>query len=181
MRNPEPKEEKMENKPEPRIYVACLAAYNNGILHGAWIDAHQEAWTIYDAIRAMLDTSPISDAEEWAIHDYEGFEGVTIAEYAGIASVAEIAAFIVEHGRLGAELLCYFSDIEEAREAIEDRYAGEYSSLADFAEELTEGSISISEPLRFYIDYDRMARDMAISDIITFETGVEHVHVFWSH
>ena len=26
---------------EPRIYVACLAAYNNGILHGAWIDAAQ--------------------------------------------------------------------------------------------------------------------------------------------
>ncbi len=24
-----------------RIYVACLAAYNNGILHGAWIDATQ--------------------------------------------------------------------------------------------------------------------------------------------
>ena len=25
----------------PRIYVACLAAYNNGYLHGAWIDADQ--------------------------------------------------------------------------------------------------------------------------------------------
>ena len=24
---------------KPRIYVACLAAYNNGILHGVWIDA----------------------------------------------------------------------------------------------------------------------------------------------
>ena len=24
---------------QPRIYVACLAAYNNGILHGAWIEA----------------------------------------------------------------------------------------------------------------------------------------------
>ena len=24
------------------IYVACLAAYNNGCLHGAWIDAAQE-------------------------------------------------------------------------------------------------------------------------------------------
>ena len=24
---------------QPRIYVACLAAYNNGCLHGRWIDA----------------------------------------------------------------------------------------------------------------------------------------------
>lgn len=25
----------------PRVYVACLAAYNSGFLHGAWIDAGQ--------------------------------------------------------------------------------------------------------------------------------------------
>lgn len=24
---------------KPRIYAACLAAYNSGYLHGAWIDA----------------------------------------------------------------------------------------------------------------------------------------------
>ncbi|MDT9165744.1 antirestriction protein ArdA, partial [Escherichia coli] len=63
------------NTNPPRIYVACLAAYNNGILHGAWIDAAREPWAIYDDIRRMLRASPITDAEEWAIHDYEGFEG----------------------------------------------------------------------------------------------------------
>ena len=26
----------------PKIYVACLAAYNNGHLHGEWIDATQD-------------------------------------------------------------------------------------------------------------------------------------------
>jgi hypothetical protein len=34
----------------PRIYVACLSAYNNGHLHGWWIDADQEpdalSWTL---------------------------------------------------------------------------------------------------------------------------------------
>ncbi len=38
---------------QPRIYVACLAAYNNGHLHGAWIDAAQDAWSIYDAVQAV--------------------------------------------------------------------------------------------------------------------------------
>ena len=42
----------MENKSEPKIYVACLAAYNNGILHGRWIDANQDADTIRDEIAA---------------------------------------------------------------------------------------------------------------------------------
>ena len=32
---------------------------------------------------AMLARSRIEDAEEYAIHDHEGFEGVTIREYAG--------------------------------------------------------------------------------------------------
>lgn len=83
----------------PRIYVACLAAYNNGILHGAWIAA-SEAWSMWEATRDMLAKSPIPDAEEWAIHDYEGFASVRISEYASFERVAELAAFIKEHGDL---------------------------------------------------------------------------------
>lgn len=41
-------------------------------------------------------------AEEYAIHDFEGFERVWINEYDGIARVCEIAAFITEHGGLRA-------------------------------------------------------------------------------
>lgn len=52
----------------PHIYVACLAAYNNGKLHGAWIDATQAPETIREAIQAMLKASPEPDAEEWAVH-----------------------------------------------------------------------------------------------------------------
>lgn len=40
-----------------RIYVACLAAYNKGILHGAWIEANQDADQIRDEIAAMLARS----------------------------------------------------------------------------------------------------------------------------
>lgn len=65
---------------QPRIYVACLAAYNYGILHGAWIDADQEPWALWDEVAAMLRASPLADAEEWAIHDYEGFGGTRIDE-----------------------------------------------------------------------------------------------------
>ena len=77
----------------PRIYVACLAAYNNGRLHGAWIDAAQGAWGIWEDVRAMLAASPIEGAEEYAIHDHEGFEGIPIAECTGFEEVAALAAF----------------------------------------------------------------------------------------
>ena len=166
---------------EIRIYVACLASYNNGILHGVWIDATQSVEAIYDQIAAMLGASQIEEAEEYAIHDYEGFEGVSIAEYQGIESVVEIAAFIKENGALGGKLIACFGDLDEAREAISDRYAGLYSSLEDFARELTEETTDIPESIAFYIDYERMARDLEISDVLSIETGCEQVHVFWSH
>lgn len=52
----------------PRIYVACLAAYNNGRLHGAWIDAAQGEDHVWACVRKMLAASPDPHAEEWAIH-----------------------------------------------------------------------------------------------------------------
>ena len=52
----------------PRIYLACLAAYNNGRLHGAWVDADQGTDHIWSELRKMLRASPEPDAEEWAIH-----------------------------------------------------------------------------------------------------------------
>jgi antirestriction protein len=163
----------------PRIYVACLAAYNNGILHGAWIDASREAWAIYDGIRAMLDVSPITDAEEWAIHDYEGFEGIELAEYAGIEGVAEKAAFILEHGELGAELFIYYGSLNEARQALEDRYHGQFESVADYMQETMEGSTAIPVSLQHYIDWQAMARDAELSgDLITIQTAHDQVHVF---
>ena len=60
---------------EIRIYVACLAAYNNGILHGRWIDANQDAWAIWDEVSEMLKTSPEADAEEGSDSEGDSEEG----------------------------------------------------------------------------------------------------------
>jgi len=164
----------------PRIYVACLAAYNSGYLHGAWIDADQDADPIRDEITAMLARSPVEDAEEYAIHDYEGFESVSISEYAGIDSVARMAAFIAEHGALGAGLLEQFSgDMDQAESTLEDCYHGQFASLADYMEELTTESVTIPEALRYYVDWDAMARDAEMGgDLFTIETAHGEVHVF---
>ncbi len=93
---------------EIRIYVADLAAYNNGKLHGVWINACDELDEIHRQVQAMLKDSPEADAEEWAIHDYEGFGGYPLSEYQGLDSAHEIACFINEHGEIAGELLSHF-------------------------------------------------------------------------
>ena len=66
---------------EIRIYVADLAAYNSGKLHGVWIDATLDPGAIQEQINKMLAVSPEGFAEEYAIHDYEGFHGYSLGEY----------------------------------------------------------------------------------------------------
>ena len=167
---------------EIRIYVADLAAYNNGKLHGVWINATDELDEIQEQINLMLGSSPEGFAEEYAIHDYDGFNGYSVSEYEGMESVHDVACFIEEYPEIGGKLLDYFSDIEEARKAAEENYSGCYKSLADYAEELTEDTSQIPENLAYYIDYERMGRDMEISgDVYTIETSFDEVHVFWSH
>lgn len=41
----------------PRIYAACLASYNNGVLHGRWIEASSDVDEMQTEINAMLRES----------------------------------------------------------------------------------------------------------------------------
>ena len=75
----------------PQIYVACLSAYVAGRLHGDWIDADPDAERMRADVQAMLARSPEPDAEEWAIHDTNGFDGVRIGEYESLGKIAAIA------------------------------------------------------------------------------------------
>lgn len=167
------------NELTPRIYVACLAAYNNGQLHGAWIDADQSADAIHDEIRAMLASSPIPGAEEWAIHDYDDFGGIQLSEYEDIDRVAEIAALLVEHGEAFGAWYSYdpSADVSD----FQDAYRGEYESEEAYAEELVDDTgmlDSIPENLRYYFDYGRFARDLFMSDMHSVRSGHGAVYVF---
>ena len=75
----------------------------------------------------------------------------------------------------------HYGELDEAKKALEDHYAGEYESLSDFAQELTEQGATIPDNLAFYIDYEKMARDLEINDVLTIKTAYDQVHVFWAH
>ena len=59
-------------------------------------------------------------------------------------------------------------------------YVGSYDSLKDFAQSITEETIEVPESLEYYIDYDAMARDLEINDVVAIELGYDNVHVFWN-
>lgn len=167
----------------PKIYVACLAAYNNGYLHGEWIDATQESDAIYGDIRKILASSPIPDAKEWAIHDDEDFYSMPINENEGVESAHQKALFILKHGEVGAVVAEYYGgDLEDAEEALENNYHGEWESELDYATDLFDDCYAheIPESLRYYIDYESFSRDIFINDYLSFEVN-HKVHVISYH
>jgi antirestriction protein len=161
----------------PRIYVACLASYNAGKLHGAWIDATQDPEEIHAEIRAMLAESPEPGAEEWEIHDTDEFEKIEI-EKASIEKISEIAQALEEHGD---PFVAYVNNVglEHASEAnFMATFRGTYESAAVYAEETLEDQLSsLPDTLRRYFDFAAYAEDLR-HEAHTFLEDSGQVHVF---
>ncbi len=165
----------------PRIYVACLAAYNSGFMHGEWIQVDKALESVYEDIQSMLSKSPIDNPEEWAIHDFEGFGEYRMSEYEDIDTVVNLAEFIAKHGELSGALLGNYS-IEEAETLLEERYHGSYDNEVDFAYAIFDDCYSnaIPENLMCYFDYVAFTRDLFLWDYFSVESGGK-THVFSSY
>lgn len=172
----------------PQIYVACLSAYNNGKLHGMWIDAAQEADEILDDIQWMLSWSPCREyevCEEWAIHDFQNWHGIHLNEYEDIEKLAELAQMLSEHGEAYAAYYRYDST-EASLESFQDNYQGEYENEEDFVYNQLEeqGLIKKIEEIGLpglYINWQAIARDWFIDSYYSVEESYNKIYVFSRH
>lgn len=187
---PDTQAERDVERPQPRIYVASLADYVDGRLHGAWIDAAQDVESLNASIQAMLADSPTPGAEEWAIHDYDDFEFVRIGEFESIEAVSKVALGIAEHGRAFAAWASHVGLYSSDLDHFADAYMGHWQSPREFAEEmlddlgyLEEFNKALPEHLAPYItfDYEGFAQDLVFNGaIVTVEDSDGSIFVFWS-
>ncbi len=145
----------------PRIYVVCLASYNTGTLHGEWIDAI-DADVIREEIQEMLDASPEPIAEDWAIHDYDGFGSLSLLEHEDVDKVAELGALIEEHGEAFAAYANRVGVDYATEGGFQDAYCGEWNSEKAYAENSFDELYlhEIPDHLQPYIDYEAFTRDL---------------------
>lgn len=71
-----------------RLYIADLAAYNEGELKGEWIDLPMDT----EDLNEVLARHSNNFKTDWAIHDYDNDLGLRIEEYADIHDLNELAA-----------------------------------------------------------------------------------------
>ncbi|WP_406153538.1 antirestriction protein ArdA [Streptomyces anulatus] len=157
----------------PRIYVASLTDYNHGELHGEWIDADQSADGIHEDVQAMLATSPTAKrygtvAEEWAIHDYDEFDGIELGEWDSFERVSALASLLKDRP---AAVVSHFVDegheLEDIPDLIADRLMGEYDESTELKavtahhREQFEGRSDIPEDISGHLEAvaESMARD----------------------
>lgn len=168
-----------------RIYVACLASYNNGVLHGEWLDVTSDEDELWEGIKRVLRTSPypnveveypegsgkmVPSAEEWAVHDYDGVPS-DFGEYPSVEKLCQYAGLFEELESYEDEdaFRAYLdqvhgNDLDSAVEDFRERYQGHHASFQDFAEEYADdvGLLSdVPDNIRCYFDYERFARDLA--------------------
>jgi antirestriction protein len=101
-----------------RIFIADLAAYNAGYLHGKWIDldASMTVDDLYAEIKSILAEGTrlcretLSVHEEWAIHDYEGFGPIKVGEYDALETV------LAHVQRMGDTPGKYYAWLEDGRD-----------------------------------------------------------------
>lgn len=138
------------------IYVASLADYNAGRLHGKHIKIHgQDAEEIYAEIkRDVLGTSREPVAEEWAIHDHEGFGKYRVSEYESIERIAlfgkvaqelddenDTEAFLYWIGASQVDTNDYLDDVDGIVEKFREQFRGTWDSFKEFVLESDYGSM----------------------------------------
>ena len=147
--------------PDNQIYVACLAAYNSGYLHGEWITPKADKEELQEQINKVLKSSPIKEAEEWAIHDYNDFPN--LGEYPGIENIIKVQEAIDEHG---ADVVSAFLEnwsIEDLNH-VGDAYYGKYDNFTEFAEQLAHDTIeglNDDSTLARYFNYEAWECDLS--------------------
>ncbi len=183
----------------PCIYVACLSGYNNGHLHGCWINANQEPEAIWQEINSMLANSPMPDAHsasgsdvgasEWAIHDYKNFHGLFIDEQHDIEELSLWGELIAEHGKAIAVYISWAKDslsLEVSASEFASRYCGQWENAEAFglrSDEIEERYNWSGLESQFYfwstvIDWEKVGLELELSDAYYYADASPGIYVF---
>lgn len=169
----EPDQHEAELAVRPQIWVASLSDHNNGIFHGAWIDAGRDEDELRADITAMLAASPWAarsgePATQWAIHDQDGCGELRFDEHENLRWISLVAKGIAQHG-LAFAAYAEVVEEEELLASFDQDYLGHYDSLHAYLEQTINDlgydrilDEVVPPKLRPYvkIDIDATARDL---------------------
>jgi len=162
----------MTKKTEPQVYVACLGCYNEGRLHGSWVDADELESEWDRKLDLIGDTYPMTKCnhphhEEWAIHDYDGIPN--LGEHPDIPYLIKVMRAVEwQHQQGDGEAFLEWFNLDphnkshhdDLSEAFQEAYCGEWDRPKDFAENhavecgYLPDDHGAANPLFRFVDFD---------------------------
>jgi antirestriction protein len=145
----------------PQVFAVDLSSYVEGRTRGGWVDLTgvQDGADVEEALREV-----VGNAEEIAIHDYEGMP--SLGEHPSWDDLAMIAKAVEEHGETAVDAaLELFHSAERAVAALEGGY-GEFEDEEAFGYDCADsfGIDSLGrEILDSYFDYRAFGRDVRLN------------------
>ena len=138
-----------------QIYATSLSDYNNGILHGVWIDVEDTTLEdVQEQINAMLAASPTEPgtAEEWEVHDTEDIPHGLVWE--GLSKILEFAEYSRKYEDYQDPFYYWVDDGNiNNMDEFPEYFVGEYTSTKEFVEEYLD-SLGYLEDLPAIIKYN---------------------------
>ena len=145
----------------------------------------------------MLADSPTTKrygdvAEEYAIHDYEGFGLADVDEYDSVRRISRLAQGIENHGEAfsawWAQEARDDNDGGDVFSQFEQQYQGSFETLDDYGREfLADLGFDVDDPTEvpdsllpyMHFDMDAWLRDLSTGGDITTIEGRNCIYVFW--
>ena len=145
-----------------KIYVGTYEKYNNGSIAGAWLDCEDYA-DYADFIEACKKLHKDESDPELMFQDFEEFPTMFYKEYAIDPRLWDYLTLDEsDRGIVNAWLSENPLSDSEDLQSIVDSFTGRYDSWADYAEEITRACHNIPDHLEYYIDWEKMGRDMLL-------------------
>lgn len=154
---------------EIKIYVANLAAYNDGVLKGNWFTLPTPMEEIFRKVFAPYELDENGQPHgDFAIHDYEApFE---IGEYESIDYLNEVAELFDTLSDEEVKMICALKDegvlmdLREGQEALENviRYT-QCKDMSDIAYQVIQERYGNQEEYAFFLrnfDYENYGQEL---------------------
>ena len=152
------------------IYIACLASYNSSILHGKWyeLNDYDNEENLLKDIGKMLKESPIPNAEEWEIHDYDSTINSSLLDGYDLEHLIALNEVMntLNEDDIVEEFLKEGITIEEMERKRENLVF--YADFEEYAEHYIDDCCYNTKENEFlirYLDWEKLARDLRIESV----------------
>lgn len=146
----------------PSIYVGTYAKYVSGSLFGEWLNlADYETYEGF--VHACKELHKDESDPEFMVQDFDDFPCRSMYHEAGLPTRDEFLllnefAKLDDHDQRIVENYAEYTGQLLIEDAL-DRFLGEYED-GEYAEQLMEECENIPDWVKFYIDFQKMERDM---------------------